>query len=797
MPELEERLRIALADRYALERELGRGGMAVVFLARDPRHDRAVAIKVLRHEIAAALGAERFLREIQIAAKLHHPHILPLYDSGAAGDLLYYVMPYVEGESLRQRLDRETQLPLDDALAITRQVAGALAYAHSHDVVHRDIKPENILLESGEAVVADFGIARAITAASGDKLTQTGFAIGTPLYMSPEQAAGGGAIDGRSDLYSLGCVLYEMLAGHPPFFGGTAQAILARHALDPVPPLRTARGTVSGAVEQALDRALAKSPADRYTTALQFAEALGGSGRSMVPPAGGGSRRLRAALGVGLALAALGAGLVLRRPWRHTPQAAVGAPAYAASVAVLPFESIGGGREDEYFSDGMTDEIITQLAQIRELKVISRTSVVALKGSHLTLSRIADTLGVDHVLEGSARRAGGRVRVNAQLIAAKTDAHLWARTYERDLKDVFRVQEEIAGDVSRALLASVQGLRPLSPGSRTEQPAAYDAYLRGTYWRQQRTRDGLLRAMQAFQEALAVDSLYAPAYAGLSSALSLFVLYQYSGGPEPVTALARAIVLADRAIALDSSLAEGFAARGWALTNAGVSVDTAIRDLARAVALRPNSGQAHSFYVAALGDAGRYEDAVAEAQTATELDPLAPAFHIALSSAELGARRYDVALREARRAGVLETAPLPVRIRFEGLALLLLGRPAECLALNLGDQQYLKAMCLDALRRHREAAAIVDSLAAAVRAGRATWAAPEGLGMYYAWLGDVEASLHWYGAAYRAVQIRFLRSGVFDRVRDDARFRAGIERLTERNRARLAQAIVQARARRP
>ena len=797
MPELEERLRIALADRYALERELGRGGMAVVFLARDPRHDRAVAIKVLRHEIAAALGAERFLREIQIAAKLHHPHILPLYDSGAAGDLLYYVMPYVEGESLRQRLDRETQLPLDDALAITRQVAGALAYAHSHDVVHRDIKPENILLESGEAVVADFGIARAITAASGDKLTQTGFAIGTPLYMSPEQAAGGGAIDGRSDLYSLGCVLYEMLAGHPPFFGGTAQAILARHALDPVPPLRTARGTVSGAVEQALDRALAKSPADRYTTALQFAEALGGSGRSMVPPAGGGSRRLRAALGVGLALAALGAGLVLRRPWRHTPQAAVGAPAYAASVAVLPFESIGGGREDEYFSDGMTDEIITQLAQIRELKVISRTSVVALKGSHLTLSRIADTLGVDHVLEGSARRAGGRVRVNAQLIAAKTDAHLWARTYERDLKDVFRVQEEIAGDVSRALLASVQGLRPLSPGSRTEQPAAYDAYLRGTYWRQQRTRDGLLRAMQAFQEALAVDSLYAPAYAGLSSALSLFVLYQYSGGPEPVTALARAIVLADRAIALDSSLAEGFAARGWALTNAGVSVDTAIRDLARAVALRPNSGQAHSFYVAALGDAGRYEDAVAEAQTATELDPLAPAFHIALSSAELGARRYDLALREARRAGVLETAPLPVRIRFEGLALLLLGRPAECLALNLGDQHYLKAMCLEALRRHREAAAIVDSLAAAVRAGRATWAAPEGLGMYYAWLGDVEASLHWYGAAYRAVQIRFLRSGVFDRVRDDARFRAGIERLTERNRARLAQAIVQARARRP
>ncbi|OLE68494.1 MAG: hypothetical protein AUG74_09720, partial [Bacteroidetes bacterium 13_1_20CM_4_60_6] len=598
-------------------------------------------------------------------------------------------------------------------------------------------------------------------------------------------------------VYSLACVLYEMLAGHPPFMGGNAQAILARHAVDPVPPLRTARATVSGAVEQVLRRALAKVPADRYATALEFAVALGGPVSSVALPATSKSAGLRVALGVGLVLAALGTGLALQRLWRQPPHAAAGAPAYAASVAVLPFETIGGGPEDEYFSDGMTDEIITQLAQIRDLKVISRTSVVALKGSHLTLSRIADTLGVDHVLEGSARRAGGRVRVNAQLIAAKTDAHLWAKTYERDLKDVFRVQEEIAADVSRALLASVQGLRPLSPGSRTEQPAAYDAYLRGTYWRQLRTRDGLLRAIEAFEEALAVDSAYAPAYAGLSSVLSLFVLYQYSGGPEPVSALARAIVLADRAIALDSSLAEGFAARGWALTNAGVSVDTAVRDLARAVALRPNSGQAHSFYVAALGDAGRDEDAVAEAQTATELDPLAPAFRIALSSAELGIRRYDVALREARRAGVLETAPLPVRIRFEGLALLLLGRPGECLTLDLGGQQPLKAMCLEALGRHREAAAVVDSLAAAVRAGRATWAVPEGLGMYYAWLGDVEGSLQWYGAAYRAVQPRFLRSGLFDRVRNNARFQAGIERLTERNRVRLEQAIALARTRRP
>src|SRR2546423_8379679 len=300
MRDLEERLRAALADRYALARELGRGGMAVVLLARDLRHDRPVAIKVLRHEIAAALGAERFLREIQIAAKLHHPHILPLYDSGAAGELLYYVMPYVEGESLRQRLEREKQLPVEEALALARQVAGALAYAHRNDVVHRDIKPENILLESGEAVVADFGIARAITAAGGDQLTQTGIAIGTPLYMSPEQAPGGEGLDGRSDQYSLACVLYEMLAGHAPVLGGTAPEILPPQTIDPVPSLPTARATVPGAVERALARALAKSPADRYATALQFAEALGGSALAGAAPGAGGARRPAAGVGAGL-----------------------------------------------------------------------------------------------------------------------------------------------------------------------------------------------------------------------------------------------------------------------------------------------------------------------------------------------------------------------------------------------------------------------------------------------------------------------------------------------------------------
>jgi serine/threonine-protein kinase len=290
--DLLDSLREALADRYAVERELGRGGMATVFLAEDLKHHRPVAIKIVHSELAAALGSERFLREIEIAARLQHPHILPLYDSGAAAGLLYYVMPYVEGESLRDRLEREKQLPQEDALRIATEVAGALAYAHSHGIVHRDIKPENIMLSGGTAVVADFGIARAVNAA-GDAghITQTGTIIGTPAYMSPEQASGSAEIDGRSDQYSLACVVYEMLVGEPPFPGPTAQAVLARHSLDMVSPPSIVRATIPDAVEGAILRALSKLPADRYATTALFAEALNTPSRATGATSKGRMRR--------------------------------------------------------------------------------------------------------------------------------------------------------------------------------------------------------------------------------------------------------------------------------------------------------------------------------------------------------------------------------------------------------------------------------------------------------------------------------------------------------------------------
>src|SRR3989441_8699977 len=368
LADLLARLQAALADRYTIERELGRGGMATVYLAQDGKHHRKVAIKILKPELAAALGPERFLREIEIAAGLTHPHILPLHDSGEAGGLLYYVMPFVEGQTLRGRLEREKQLPLEDALAITRDIAEALGYAHSHSVVHRDIKPENILFQVGHAVVSDFGIARAITAAARGRLTETGIAIGTPGYMSPDQASGSERLDGRSDIYSLACVLYEMLAGDPPYVASSAHAIAARPSMDPVPRLRTVREKVPAAVEQVIGQALAKVPAGRFGTPAPFAEALQAAMTTAASQAAAHrapARRVVAVVAVVVAL--VGAVGVWR--WRH------GRPATADAVrlAVLPFENLGDPTRG-YFADGMTDEVRGKLAALAGLQVIASTS---------------------------------------------------------------------------------------------------------------------------------------------------------------------------------------------------------------------------------------------------------------------------------------------------------------------------------------------------------------------------------------------------------------------------------------
>ena len=370
-------LSTALSGRYVIERELGAGGMATVFLAHDLKHDRKVALKALRPEVAQTLGAERFLQEIRLAAKLTHPHILPLYDSGDARGLLFFVMPNAEGSSLRDRLDAAGKLPIDEAVRITQEVAGALDYAHRHGVVHRDIKPENIMLHEGHALVADFGIGKAFGTVDAAKFTEAGALVGTPAYMSPEQAAGE-AIDGRSDIYSLGCVLYELLSGEPPFTGRTAQAVIAKRFVQTPADVSALRDGVSRSVARALQKTLARTPIDRFETASQFAAALGERDE------------------------------VRSNSRTHAPS--------DKSIAVLPFANLSADPENEFFADGVTEEIVNALSQVGELRVAGRTSSFSFKGKNQDLRAIGEQLNVRTVLEGSIRRAGKRIDLGASVI---------------------------------------------------------------------------------------------------------------------------------------------------------------------------------------------------------------------------------------------------------------------------------------------------------------------------------------------------------------------------------------------
>jgi len=451
-------LNAALPDTYVIDRELGRGGMALVYLARDTRHERFVALKTLRPEIAMALGRERFLREIKLAAGLQHPNILPVYDSGDAGGTLYYVMPFVEGESLRDRLDREPQLPVDDALQIAKEVAEALEYAHSHDVVHRDIKPENIMLSGGHAIVTDFGIARAVSAAGGDKLTQTGLAIGTPAYMPPEQASGSGVVDRRSDIYSLACVLYETLAGQPPFTGPTAQAIMARHSLDAVPRLKIVRDAIPDELELVIERALEKVAADRYQTSGEFAKALTAASTGRVSRVTVGRRRttpyfLRRprllSIALGVVVVALGAWIILgRRGSGGTGSGALD----PKRVAVLYFSDLSPDSSLRYLADGLTEALIDKLSQVRTLEVISRNGVLPFRHSDLAPDSIARAVGAGTLVEGSVDPVRDRVRVSVRLVDGASGADLLTRaSFEEPAGNSLLIRDTLATEVARVL----------------------------------------------------------------------------------------------------------------------------------------------------------------------------------------------------------------------------------------------------------------------------------------------------------------------------------------------------------
>ena len=601
MNDVANRLREVLGNRYSIQGEIGAGGMATVYAAQDLRHRRQVAIKVLRPDIASALGAERFLQEIETSANLRHPHILPLFDSGDAGGSLFYVMPLVTGETLRQRLLRERQLPVEEAIRIAHECAGALAYAHTRGVIHRDIKPDNILLESGHAVIADFGIARVVSTAGGVTLTQAGTSLGTPQYMSPEQIAGEADLDGRSDLYSLACVLYEMLAGQPPFTGQTIERLYYQQLMETPPTITRFRSPLPAHIVATIRRALAKSRDARFESMAAFATAL------VTPSLETDGRR---------------------------------------SIAVLPFVNMSTDAENEYFADGITEDVIAQLSKIRALKVVSRMSVMPFKKHDEPLRDIASKLGVGCVVDGSVRKAGSRVRIVAQLIEAETDKPLWSETFDRELTDIFAIQSEVAVRIANALQASLTREEQDRIERRpTENLAAYQHYLLARQAWSRFTTEGMQKAIELYGRAVGFDPGFAQAYAGIAVA---YAELGESGAIPAQEALTQAQAAVEKSLDLDPELSSAHATLGHIKTIFEFEWREAERALMRAIELSPSNAEAWDFLGRLTSAQERFDEALAATKRAHELDPVTHRTDVL--TAYIRAGRYAEAIDAGRVA---------------------------------------------------------------------------------------------------------------------------------------------------
>jgi serine/threonine protein kinase/tetratricopeptide (TPR) repeat protein len=688
-----ETLESSLADRYVIERELGRGGMATVYLARDLKHDRPVALKVLHPELGQALGPERFQREIRLAARLQHPHILTMLDSGAASlgspaQALWFTMPFVDGESLRTRLQRERQLPVDDALRIAREAAQALQYAHDQGVIHRDIKPENLLLtRDGNTLVADFGIARALGAGADQaRLTETGLVVGTPAYMSPEQASGDKSLDARTDIYSLSAVLYEMLSGEPPYTGATTQAVIVKRLTEPAPSVRSSRPSVPEAVDQAIRKALAPMPADRYSTIAQFAQVLyTGSGGTPAPAPTSAATLVTAPATppldrlappstrrpIPLAAAALIVGVLIGLgvlfAWRHSASSGAGAPSGTKVLAVLPFENLGDAT-DAYFADGVTDEVRTRLAKINGLQVIARGSSNEYRHTTKRPQEVARELGVDFLLTATVRWekvAGGasRVRVSPELVDV-SPGHAprtrWGEQFDASLTDVFQVQADIAGKVASALdVALGESTRHELATKPTENLAAYDAFLKGEAASQSMSvgdPGSLRRAADLYSQAVALDSAFVPAWAQLARAQSL--LY-FNSTPTPAQAEAARHAV-ERARALGPNRPEGYLALGDYHSNVTIDNPRSLAAYEAGLKLAPNDVDLLVQGALTEEGLGRWELALSHLAKASALDPRSANTARRYAYALLNLRRYPEAERAFDRA--LALAPTNISI---------------------------------------------------------------------------------------------------------------------------------------
>ena len=659
MADLRAQLEEGLSSRYTIERELGRGGMATVYLAHDLRHDRPVALKVLHPQLGHALGPERFQREIRLAARLQHPHILTVHDSGEAADRLWFTMPFIEGESLRDRLDREKQLPVDDAVRITQQAAEALEYAHRHGVVHRDIKPENILLSAGHALVADFGIARALAGNTDEHLTSTGTSVGTAAYMSPEQAAGEKGVDARSDIYSLATVLYEMLAGETPFTAATPQAMIARRFTESARPIRHLRDSVPLYVEQALARGLSRTPADRFATAEAFSAALAPTVTPISVPAASavtptsGPRRLSPALTMLLLGFVIGLGVLFA--WSRKQGADPSTELLL--IAVLPFRN-AGDTADAYFADGMTEEVRGRLAGLSGIRVVASGSTREYRETMKSLPEIGRELGARYLLTATVRWAKNpdgtsRVRVSPELVRVGegTATTEWQQPFDAALTDVFQVQADIAEQVADALNLELGAVQHQQLAERpTKSLAAYDLYLRA---RSDLAFDNaaVRRKVALLEQAVAADPEFTEAWRHLSESYSL--LYT-NGTPDPAIA-ERARRAAERAVALDPGGAHGHAALAEYYGAVRKDLDAAQRSVELSIAVAPNDVDVLRRASSIAKARGEWDAALGQLSAARRLDPRSVGVAGDRQLALLWLRRYPESL--AASDTVLALAP--------------------------------------------------------------------------------------------------------------------------------------------
>ena len=733
----------SLSDRYDIQRVLGRGGMAVVHLAEERKHQRKVAIKVLREDVGASVGAERFLREIGIAARLSHPHIVPLIDSGQAEGQLYYVSPFVPGGSLRDRLNREKKLTVDDTVRIAVEVGAGLDYAHRNGFVHRDVKPENILFADGHALLADFGIAHACGGPNTEPLTKGGIALGTPEYMSPEQASGTDDIGTSTDIYALGCVVYEMLAGHPPFMGNSSLSVMARHVTEKPKPLRSIRPEVPPHVEHAVAKALAKMPEERFTTASEFTAAL------------------------------------------QQPQSAAARRGVTAArrVAVLPFVNASPDPDNEYLSDGITDELIDALAKVEGLRVASRTSVFALKGKPQDVRAIGALLDVSEVLEGTLRRSGQDLRITVQLTSTANGELVWSHRYDRRLDDVFAIQDEIARTIVNTLRAtSFSDLADPSANRGTESVQAYGLYLRGRYAWNKRTQEGVAEGIRFFEQAIEADPGYALAYTGLADSYALALDYRSVPVHE---GFERAKFYARKALELDEGLAEAHASLAWSLFIYDWDWNGAAAEFRRSVELDPRYATARQWYAFLLASQGRFEEALIEAHSAQEADPASVSVRRGLGYVYFYARRFEQAKYHLLRA--IEMNPVAEEsYRVLGLILTYAGEFTEAErvlreALELeGAATYTKVTLALSLARRGELDYARETLNMLEERLTHDYVSPVELATLYIALGDNDRAIDWAEKAYseRRGWMAYLNvHPILDPLRLEPRFKVLVRKM--------------------